>query len=199
MLYFVLIMCIVIFLIYLLDVRKVKFNIRLIVLISIFASISYILNMIKFIRMPQGGSITLFSMLPVMLLSFIYGKGIGCTLGILVGILKMFDGIVFLNPLQFFLDYIFSNMILGFACIFGMKKKFTMFLGCILSGFFSVMFNVFSGVLFFRDFLPEGVNIWLYSFIYNFSTLGVEILLTSVFILFVPVERIKKALKIKKA
>lgn len=199
MLYFVLTMCIVIFLIYLLDVRKVKFNIRLIVLISIFASISYILNMIKFIRMPQGGSITLFSMLPVMLLSFIYGKGIGCTLGILVGILKMFDGIVFLNPLQFFLDYIFSNMILGFACIFGMKNKFTMFFGCIISGFFSVMFNVFSGVLFFRDFLPRGVNIWLYSFIYNFSTLGVEILLTSVFILFVPVERIKKALKIKKA
>lgn len=199
MLYFVLIICIVIFLIYLLEVRKVKFNIRLIVLISIFASISYILNMIKFIRMPQGGAITLFSMLPVMLISFIYGKGVGCTLGILVGVLKMFDGIIFLNPLQFILDYIFSNISLGFACIFGMKNKFIMFLGCISSGLLSIMFNIISGVLFFSEFIPDGVNVWMYSFIYNFSSLGIEVLLTSIAMLFIPIGRINKVLNIKKA
>lgn len=197
MLYFMLVMiCILISLIYLLEVRKVEFNVRLMIIISIFASISYVLNMIKFVRMPQGGSITLFSMLPIMLISFIYGKGAGGTLGILVGILKMLDGIVFLNPIQFISDYIFANMSLGFACIFGMKNKVRMFLGCISSGFLSVMFNIISGVLFFGEFVPIGENLWIYSITYNFLSVGIEVMLTSILILFIPIKRINKNLHI---
>ena len=182
-------LAIVIFLIYIFEVRKVKFNIRLIFLISIFASISYILSMFKFISMPQGGSITLFSMLPVMLMSFLYGRGAGLTLGLLFGFLKILDGVVFVNPMQFILDYMIANMCLGFSNIFGMKTKINIFFGCLFGGFLSLIFNIISGVLFFGEFAHEGMNVWIYSTVYNFSSIGIEVLITSVFMCFFPIQK----------
>lgn len=198
--YFVILMiCFVILMIYLFDLKKTKFDMRLLVLISIFTAISYVLNTIKFIRMPQGGSITFFSMLPVMIISFVYGRGAGITSGILLGILKIFDGIVFVNFLQFILDYVFANMVLGFSSIFGMNSKFKMCAGCLFAGLMSLMFNVISGVMFFREFVGDGMNIFLYSFIYNFLSVGIEVILTTVVMMIIPIERIMRVLKNKKA
>ena len=180
---------VIFFLIYLFEVRKVKFNIRLIFLISLFAGISYILSMFKFISMPQGGSVTLFSMLPVMFISIIYGRGVGLTLGILLGFLKILDGVVLLHPIQFILDYILSNMCLGFSNIFGINNKFKVFFGCLFSGFLCVMFNVISGVVFFSEFAPSGMNVWIYSTSYNFSSIGLEVLMTSLLMCFVPIQK----------
>lgn len=197
MMYFVVFITIVFLLIYVFEVRKVKFNTRLIFLVSLFTALSYILNMVKFIRMPQGGSITLFSMLPVMVISFIYGKGVGLTSGILLGFLKMFDGIVFVHPIQFILDYILGNMALGFSGMFGRDSKVKIFFGCIISGFLGVMFSVISGVVFFSEFSPENMNIWIYSIIYNFSSLGVEVFLTTIAMMFFPLDRIIKVSKLE--
>lgn len=188
--YFISIAIIVLFAIYIIEVKKVKFNTRIIVLISLFATLGYILNIIKFVRMPQGGSITLFSMLPVMLISFKYGKGVGLTSGILFGLLKLLDGAVILHPIQFLLDYVLSNMVLGFSGMFGYRTKINMFMGCFISGFLSVMLSVLSGVVFFSRYAPEGMNKWLYSIIYNFSSSGVEVILTSIIILFIPINRL---------
>ncbi len=163
-------------------------------MVGIFGALGYILNLIKFIHMPQGGSISLFSMLPTMILSIIYGKGIGLTSGILLGVLKLLDGAFILNPLQFLLDYILSNMCLGFSSIFGHKKRLNIFLGCLLSVFLCTMFNVFSGVLFYGEF-AEGMNVWVYSLIYNFSSIGVEGLLTSIVCAFFPFSKIIKNTK----
>lgn len=200
MIYFVVsIICLIIFLIYLLDLKKTKFDMKLIVLISVFTAISYVLNMIKFIRMPQGGSITFFSMLPVMVISFIYGRGAGITSGILLGILKMLDGIVFVHPLQFILDYILANMLLGFSSVFGIDGKFKMCLGCLFAGFMSLMFNVLSGVMFFSEFVGDGMNVFLYSFIYNFLSVGVEVILTTIVMMIIPMKRIIRISKNRKA
>lgn len=190
-----LVITIVFFVVYIIEVKKVKFSIRTIFLIALFSSISYVLNMIKFIRMPQGGAITLFSVLPVMVISIIYGRGIGFTCGILSGILKTLDGAIFLNPLQFILDYILANMSLGFAGIFGRSNKIKIILGCALGGFISLCFNVLSGVLFFSEFAPSDVNIWLYSILYNFSSIGIEVILTVVVLGFMPLDRIIKNIK----
>ncbi len=190
MVYLIGILIFLCFLIYVFEIRKVKFNIKMIILISVFSALGYILNLIKFINMPQGGSITLLSMLPVMLISLKYGKGIGLTAGILLGFMKMLDGVTFLHPIQFILDYILANMVLGFSGMFGYKKRTNIFLGCFISGFISVMCNVLSGVVFFSQYAPQGMNVWLYSIIYNFSSLGVEALLTSIAVTFIPINRI---------
>lgn len=197
MIYISLIIGIIMFIIYIREIRKTKFTTRLIFIIGIFTALAYVLNLIKFIRMPQGGSITLFSMLPVMVLSLLYGKGVGLTSGILLGFLKMLDGITFVHAVQFLLDYILSNMALGFSGMFGRDSKVKIFFGCIISGFLGVMFNVISGVVFFSEFAPENMNIWMYSIIYNFSSLGVEVFLTTIVMMFFPLDRIIKISKLE--
>lgn len=197
MVYISLIIGIIMFIICIREIRKTKFTTKLIFIIGIFSALAYVLNLIKFIRMPQGGSITLFSMLPVMLLSILYGKGVGLTSGILLGFLKMTDGITFLHPVQFLLDYILGNMALGFAGMFGRDNKFKIFFGCLISGILGVMFSVLSGAIFFSEFAPENMNPWIYSIIYNFSSLGVEVILTTIVMTFLPLDRIIKASKLK--
>lgn len=193
------IMCILLMIIYFVEVRKIKFNIRLIITIAIFSSIAFCLNSVKFIRMPQGGSIALLSMLPIMIISVLKDRGVGLTSGILLGLLKMLDGIVFVNVFQFFLDYIIANMCFGFSGIFGKDKKIKIILGCLLSGFLSVMFNVFSGVLFFSEYVPGGTNVWEYSLVYNFSSIGIEVLLSIIAMYFIPMNKLESALnKIQK-
>ena len=192
--YFLILILTIVFLgIYLFELKKIKFDTRLIIAIGIFSAIGYVLNLFKFIRMPQGGSITFFSMLPVMIITFVHGRGVGLTSGLLLGVLKTLDGVVMVNPLQFILDYLLSNMCLGFSNIFGIKNKTRIFLGCLFSGILCVMFNVLSGVLFFSEFVPEGQNIWIYSLVYNFSSIGVEALLTSILMIYIPLVRMIKS------
>ena len=108
--------------------------------------------------------------------------------------LKTFDGLVIVNPLQFILDYLLSNMCLGFSNIFGNKNRIMIFLGSLFSGILCVMVNVVSGVLFFSEFAPEGCNVWIYSLVYNFSSIGIEVLLTSIVMSCMPLNRIIKSL-----
>lgn len=177
--------------IYILEIRRMKFSVKLIVLIGVCGGMSFILNMIKFISMPQGGSITLFSMLPVLIVSFLYGRGAGLTAGILVGILKTIDGVYILHPIQFILDYIAANMCLGFANLFGNDNRLKIFLGSIIAISFSIFINILSGVVFFAEYAPVGINPLLYSIIYNISSLGIEGIMTAIVIIFVPFKRLK--------
>ena len=77
------------FLYYLKGLKNTKINAKIIVTIGMFSAISYILSMIEFIKYPQGGGISLFSMLPTMLLSVLCGNTIGITGGLVSGLLKL--------------------------------------------------------------------------------------------------------------
>ena len=123
MYFLVLILTIIFMLIYVFELRRSKFDTRIVITIGIFSALGYVLNLFKFIRMPQGGSITFFSMLPVMMITFIRGRCAGLTSGLLLGVLKTLDGLVMVNPLQFILDYLLSNMCLVFRIFFGIKKR----------------------------------------------------------------------------
>ena len=64
-------------LLYLLDLRKNKFNTKTMIVIAMMSGLAFILNMIKFIRYPQGGGITLLYMVPIMVLTILYGRTAG--------------------------------------------------------------------------------------------------------------------------
>jgi thiamine transporter len=56
-------------------------------------------------------------------------------------------------------------------------------------------FSFLSGILFFASYAPEGMNAWLYSFLYNITYIGQEMLIT-IFIISLPpvakaLERVK--------
>lgn len=178
------------------DINKKKFATKEIVMIAMFSAISFILYMIQFIRYPQGGGITLFSMLPTMLLAILYGREAGLTGGLIFGLLKLLNGAYVVHPAQFLLDYILSNMALGLAGEFGREKKSDMFKGCLFASSLSVLISIISGVVYFGQYAPEGMNIVLYSCIYNISSAGVEGLLSSLILVLLPIKRFQKVLKL---
>lgn len=162
-----------------------------IVLVGIFSALSYILYTIQFIKYPQGGGISLLSMLPTMLLSIIYGTKIGLLSGFILGFLKLLNGAFIIHPIQFILDYILANTVLGLCGIFG-DKKINIFFGGIFVSFLSTLFTILSGAIFFGDYAPEGMNPWIYSIIYNVSTTGIEGILSTIVLLFIPIKRFKR-------
>lgn len=184
------------FVYYIKGLKSTKFTTKVVVTIGMFSAISYILNMIEFIKYPQGGGISLFSMLPTMLLSILYGNTIGITGGLVYGILKLLNGAYIIHPAQFLLDYILPTMLLGLSGTFGNEKKSKVILGCLLAVALSVSMNIISGVVFFGDYAPKGMNVFVYSFIYNVSSLGVEGILTTILIALLPLKRLNTALKL---
>ncbi|KKY02753.1 MULTISPECIES: energy-coupled thiamine transporter ThiT [Paraclostridium] len=179
---------------YLKGLKNTKFTTKTVVMIGMFSAISYILSMIEFIKYPQGGGISLFSMLPTMLLSVLFGNTVGITGGLIYGVLKLLKGVYIIHPAQFLLDYILPTMLLGLAGSFGKDKKSKVILGCLFAVVLSVSMNIISGCVFFGDYAPEGMNVFVYSFLYNVSSQGVEGLLSALIIGILPLERLNRAI-----
>lgn len=192
----IIIISLVLLFMYAKDINKKKFSTKEIVMIAMFSAISFILYMIQFIRYPQGGGITLFSMLPTMLLAILYGKEAGLTGGLIFGLLKLLNGAYVVHPAQFLLDYILPTMLLGLAGTFGKDKKSKVILGCLFAVVLSVSMNIISGCVFFGDYAPEGMNVFVYSFLYNVSSQGVEGLLSALVIGILPLERLNRAINL---
>lgn len=182
------------FMYYLKAVKNYKFTTKTIVMIGLFSAISYILSMVKFIQYPQGGGIGLFPMLPTLLIAILYGKEVGITAGLIYGLLTLINGAYIIHPAQFLVDYILPTMVLGLAGIFGKDKKSDILKGCFLAVGLSVAMYIISGCVFFGDYAPEGMNVFVYSCIYNLSSSGVEGLLTIALIGLLPMKRLSKAM-----
>ncbi|MGL5712559.1 MAG: energy-coupled thiamine transporter ThiT, partial [Paraclostridium sp.] len=177
------------------DIKDNKFSTKDIVVVGMFSAISLVLYNIAFIKYPQGGGITLFSMVPTMLLSIIYGRSVGVTGGLVFGLLKLLNGFNVVHPAQFLLDYLLSAMALGLAGIFGSEKK-SIIKGGLLAVSLSVFASIVSGVVFFGQYAPQGMNVIVYSCIYNISSAGVEGLLSVGMLVLLPIKRFKKVLKL---
>lgn len=180
---------------YFMDLRKHKITTKEITMIGMSVAISYVLYMIPLVKYPQGGGLTFFSMLPIMLLSLVYGRTVGVTGGLIFGLLKILNGAFIIHPVQFLLDYVLSNMALGLAGSFGIDKKYKIFLGSLMAGVISTLICTVSGAVFFGQYAPVGMNVWVYSGIYNFSSAGVESFLTSIVLTIMPVKLLARRMK----
>ena len=83
-------------------------------------ALSFVLSCFRLFRMPQGGSVTPGSMLPIMLFAAAYGVGPGVVVGVAYGALQYLQGGWFLNVWQFLLDYLLAYGALGLA---GLAKR----------------------------------------------------------------------------
>ncbi|MGL5477810.1 MAG: energy-coupled thiamine transporter ThiT, partial [Clostridium sp.] len=150
----IVIFTIIVFIFYIRELKNKRLKTRELVIIGVMSAASFILHTIQFIKYPQGGGITLLSMLPILLLSIIYGARVGMTSGLIVGILELLIGGFVVHPVQILLDYILSNMFLGLSGIFGSDKKYKYILGSGLAMFLSLVTCIISGVVFFGNFAP---------------------------------------------
>ena len=92
-----------------------KWNARMIAFGALAIALSFVLSCVRLFRMPQGGSVTPGSMLPLMLFSAAYGVGPGLLAGLVYGVLQYLQGGWFLNVWQFALDYLLAFAALGLA------------------------------------------------------------------------------------
>ena len=161
--------------------------------VAIISAISIVLYMIKLVPFPQGGGFSLLSVLPIMIISVLFGMEEAILAAIIVAGLKIII-IPPIHPWQLLLDYFGSMVAIAFTPMFGIEKK-KLILGAALAGVLSVLFSVLSGGIFFGQFAPEEMNIWIYSTVYNFSGYGTEVLLSIVALSIIPIKRLKKIFK----
>jgi thiamine transporter len=114
-----------------------------------------------------------------MYLSVAYGMEEGLICALVVGLTKIVIAPPYF-PLQIPLDYIAGMLAIALTPIFGTDSKGKLIAGGIFANLLSAWYSILSGVIFFGQFAPEGMNVWLYSAIYNLSGFGVEVAMSLV-------------------
>ncbi len=165
---------------------KIKFTPRVMAHVALAVAMTVVLNMFVLFRMPQGGSVTLASMVPIFFIAFIYGPNIGVLTGLLFGVINLLLGGVIVHPIQILLDYPVPFMLLGLAGYLPKKMN----IGMILATVLRFASHVISGFVFFAQYAPEGMNPLIYSMIYNGPFLVADLLIALVVINILPVKKL---------
>lgn len=175
--------------------RGKKTDTKAMVTAAVLVALAIALNQIVLFRMPQGGSVTAFSMLPVVVCAYFFGVRRGMMAGMCVGFIGLIFNPYVIHPLQMLLDYPFTYGALGFAGLMR-TRKFGLISGYLIGLLGRYICAVLSGMIFFGEYAPEGFNAFTWSVYYNMTYLGVEGALT-VAVLCVPavrntIDRLKK-------
>jgi len=143
------------------------FDTRALVYGALAMSLAFVLSYIKLFRMPQGGSITPGSMLPILVYAYWYGPKKGSLVGLAYAVLQMIQDAWFVHPAQILLDYVLAFGLLAVAGFFPRN----LYLGVIAGGLARLVCHWVSGAIFFAEYAPEGMNPWLYSLGYQASSI----------------------------
>ena len=151
-------------------------------------ALSFVLSCIRLYRMPQGGSVTPASMLPLMLFSAAFGVGPGLLAGLVYGILQYLQGGWFLNVWQFALDYLLAFAALGLAGLARkLPEKWGLYCAMLIAAIGRALSATLAGIMFW-DTAPVA------SLVYNGTYLIPEVVICMILaaIIAKPVMRIMK-------
>ena len=81
--------------------RHVHLSTRTLVNMSLMLAITVVLHQIKLFHMPQGGSVTAGSMVPLLFIAYRYGAGIGSLAGFLYGLINLLSNPFIVYPCRF--------------------------------------------------------------------------------------------------
>ena len=188
---------------FILNDNKKPIDTKCISMAGVCIAMSFGLSYIKLFPMPQGGSVTLFSLLPIMVFSYVYGTKKGVFACFIYGILQAIQDPWIIHPAQFLLDYpiAFAGIGLSGALknvkLFAKTPQLSFVLGGIIASAFRFLSHVFSGVFAFATY-GKGIDPWVYSLTYN-SFVFVDIAITLVvgFIVFSSKAFVKEMKKIQ--
>ena len=152
------------------------------------------LNQLTLFRMPQGGNITLLSMLPIAICAYLLGTRRGIMAGICLGLLDLIFHSYVIHPVQFLVDYPFAFGALGIGGILRDHKN-GLVKGYLLGLFGRYLCAVFSCTVFFGAYAPEGFSPLTWSVWYNLTYLGIEGIITVIIISLPPVKKALEGLK----
>ena len=148
------------------------------------------LSLIKLVGLPYGGSITVCSMLPVLIIAYRHGTAWGLLTGLTYGLLQMLLGI---NNLSYatsalaaaaiiVLDYLAAFAVLGLAGLFrGIRNQSSgLVWAAVITGLLRYLFHIVSGCTVWAGLSIPTTDAFLYSVGYNGTYMVPEILITAV-------------------
>lgn len=158
------------------------------VLTAVLIALATVLSLIKIYKLPLGGSITLFSMLPISMLSIIYGYRWGFISAFLYSVLQFaldfgevmswgLTPMILIGTIVF--DYLLAYTALGFSGVWANKGIKGIIFGISLSMVIRFISHFISGTILFASWCPEGWNVAWYSVCYNGSYMLPELIFTA--------------------
>lgn len=158
---------------------------------AIMLALGFILSLLKIIDMPFGGSVTVFSMLPVIIIAYRYGTPWGLLVGFTASLLQMLSGLKNLTYgtsaaaviAIIMLDYVVAFTAMGLGGIFKGKIKdqgVSIALGAFVACLIRYICHVISGCTVWAGVSIPTSDGLLYSFVYNAAYMIPEAVITIV-------------------
>ena len=169
-------------------------HIRILIEGALFIAFATVLSYIKIFEMPFGGSITL-EMLPLVIMALRNGVKWGCFTGFVHGLIQMiigFSNVLYCNTIIaqigcVLLDYLVAFTVLGLAPFFagfaGKNRKMGFLMGSVAAGLLRLLCSFLSGCLLWGSYAPEGMNVALYSILYNGAYMVPDIIILAAVVL----------------
>ncbi len=164
-----------------------KMSVKQLTFSALCLALAFVLSNVKLFKLPMGGSVTVFSMFFVTFIGYLYGPRVSLSAAFAYGLLQMIVDPYIISVPQLLCDYILAFGALGVAGFFYNSKN-GMVKGYVAGILGRFLFSTLSGVIFFADYAPEGMNPLAYSAAYNGSYIAAEGALTLI-VLAVPAVR----------
>ena len=150
-----------------------KLSTKSITYAAITIALSFVFSLLPPIfKLPQGGSIRMLVMLPLLLYAYTFGFSKGVLVCTIYGLLDMLLDPYIVHPIQAILDYPLAYAFLGFAGIFSKFKKRQILyfvLGIVIGLTGRYICHVLSGIIFFAEYadIVTYGTVLVYSLAYN--------------------------------
>lgn len=171
--------------------EKKKIGTKQLVVCAMAVALAMVTSMLKIYSFPFGGSITLFSMLFICFVGYLYGPATGMLTGAAYGVLQLLIEPYIYFPLQVLVDYPLAFGALGLSGCFS-KSKHGLVKGYLCGVLARYVFAVISGWLFFGEYAWDGWAALPYSLVYNGCYIFAEAALT---VLVLSIPAVSKAMK----
>lgn len=158
--------------------RREKWGARDIAYAAMCVAMSFILSSIKLYSMPQGGTITPASLLPMTIYIVAFGPARGLAVGFAYGLIQLLQGAYVVHPMQLLVDYpmAFGALALGGVVNYIKMPRMLKLPAAVVLGYLGrYIMAVLSGAVFFAEY-AGGQNAWIYSLGYNITYLGPDCL-----------------------
>ena len=157
---------------------------------AVMLALSFALSYAKIFEMPMGGSVTIASMLPIMLISIKYGLGTGLATSFVYSLTQLMQAFMSANVFPYcetlgtlslciLFDYLVPFTLLGIAGLFHKLKltkstELNVYIGIVTAVLLRFICHFITGVVIWGQWAPDGMGKYLYSFLYNGGFLSAD-------------------------
>ena len=154
---------------------------------AIMIALAVALSYVQIFSLPMGGSVTLFSQVPIIIIGYRYGWKWGCVTGVIYGLLEMLlqglGNFSYVKGIGAYLILIFAGYVVAFMVLGrggGLFKKVVsnhsvaLGLGALVAAALRFLCHFISGVTIWGEYADGWKSVWVYSLGYNGSYMAAE-------------------------